>query len=60
MVQMFDLLKKYSADESGATAIEYGLLAALIGMGVISGASVLAANSDSAWNNLTAKVNASM
>lgn len=32
------MLKKYLADESGATAIEYGLLAALISVGIISGA----------------------
>ncbi len=56
MVQMFDLLKKYSADESGATAIEYGLLAALIGMGILVGGAKLAANTDSAWNNLADKV----
>lgn len=32
------MFKKYLSDESGATAIEYGLIAALISIGIISGA----------------------
>jgi pilus assembly protein Flp/PilA len=52
------LLKSYAADESGATAIEYGLIAALVGVGIITGASTLAKNNDSAWNNMAAKVEA--
>lgn len=32
------LFTKYLNDESGATAIEYGLIAALIGVGLIVGA----------------------
>ncbi len=30
------LLKRFARDQSGATAIEYGLIAALIGMGIIA------------------------
>ena len=29
------IMKRFAQDESGATAIEYGLLAALIGVGII-------------------------
>ena len=32
------LLARFSKDESGATAIEYGLIAALIGIGIITAA----------------------
>ncbi len=32
---MSDLMKRFWTDESGATAIEYGLLVALIGMGIV-------------------------
>jgi pilus assembly protein Flp/PilA len=32
------LFSRYLKDESGATAIEYGLIAALIGVGLIVGA----------------------
>jgi len=31
-----NLIKKFRADESGATAIEYGLIAALIGVAIIT------------------------
>lgn len=41
---MFDLLKKFTKDESGATAIEYGLIAALISVGIIAGASAIGGN----------------
>ena len=35
---MTNLVKNYIADESGATAIEYGLIAALVGIALIVGA----------------------
>lgn len=34
--RMLTLLKKFSADESGATAIEYGLIAALLSVAIIA------------------------
>ena len=34
---MLQPVRKYLADESGATAIEYGLIAAIIGVGIIVG-----------------------
>ena len=33
---MYDLLKSYVNDESGATAIEYGLIAALVSVAAIT------------------------
>ncbi|MCR4268294.1 Flp family type IVb pilin [Nitratireductor sp. ZSWI3] len=35
---MANLFARFMKDESGATAIEYGLLAALIALGIIAGA----------------------
>lgn len=35
------LVRKFGEDESGATAIEYGLIAALIAIGIIAGAAKL-------------------
>lgn len=35
------LLSIYLDDESGATAIEYGLIAALLALGIIAGASAI-------------------
>ncbi len=34
---MKPFLKRFAADESGATAIEYGLIAGIIGLGVVIG-----------------------
>jgi pilus assembly protein Flp/PilA len=38
---MQNLVTRYIKDESGATAIEYGLIAALIGVAMITGAKSL-------------------
>ncbi len=38
---MKNLISKFSADESGATAIEYALLASLIAVAIIAGATTL-------------------
>lgn len=36
-----NIVSRFAKDESGATAIEYGLIAALISVGIISAASLL-------------------
>jgi len=56
MKKMMSLAKRYAADESGATALEYGLIAGLIGLSIVVGASKLAANSDSAWQEMASTV----
>jgi pilus assembly protein Flp/PilA len=38
------ILKKFAADESGATAIEYGLIAALIAVVIIGAITVVGTN----------------
>jgi pilus assembly protein Flp/PilA len=38
---MSKLVKRFVNDESGATAIEYGLIAALIAVAIIAGAGAL-------------------
>ncbi|TGQ07834.1 MULTISPECIES: Flp family type IVb pilin [unclassified Mesorhizobium] len=38
---MLKLIKRFKNDESGATAIEYGLIAALIALAIMVGASSL-------------------
>lgn len=38
---MKNLVKRFAQDESGATAIEYSLIAALIGVVLIAGATTL-------------------
>jgi pilus assembly protein Flp/PilA len=38
---MMNLLKRFHDDESGATAIEYGLIAALIALAIVAAAGFL-------------------
>ncbi len=52
MVTFVKLLK----DESGATAIEYGLIASLIAVAIITGASTLGNNLSNTFTNLAAKM----
>lgn len=52
--QVKNFVKTFIADESGATAIEYGLLAALIAVVIIGGASVLGSNLDTLFRKVAA------
>ena len=53
-------LRKLCADRRGATAIEYGLIVALIALGMMGGLSVLGDSSDGMWGNLSTKVEDNM
>lgn len=44
-------------DESGATAIEYGLIAALISVALVAGATTLGTSIGNTFNNLTTQMN---
>ncbi|WIJ24157.1 Flp family type IVb pilin [Devosia sp. RR2S18] len=50
------LLKKFQDDESGATAIEYGLIAALISVGIIAAVSVLGGNLKATFETINTKM----
>lgn len=47
---MQKLVTRFLNDESGATAIEYGLIAALIGVAIITGANSIGTNLDEKFN----------
>lgn len=49
---MNTLFAKFIKDESGATAIEYGLIAALIALAVIGGASALGTQVGDTFNDV--------
>lgn len=49
-------IRAFLGDETGATAIEYGLLAMLIGIAIIGSFSILGNSLDSLFNNGTASV----
>jgi pilus assembly protein Flp/PilA len=50
---MTKLVSRFLKDESGATAIEYGLIAALISVALITGASALGGKLNLVFTNLS-------
>jgi pilus assembly protein Flp/PilA len=54
---MTKIFARFFKDESGATAIEYGLIAALISVALITGASTLGNALDDQFNDLATKLN---
>ena len=44
--------KRFLADESGATAIEYGLIAALIAVAIIAALNTLSGNLQNTFNHV--------
>lgn len=53
---MKNLIAQFAADESGATAIEYALLASLIAVAIIGAATTLGSNIGKLMNNVAANV----
>ena len=49
------ILKSFLRDESGATAIEYGLIASLIAVAIIVGAGALGTSLNATFDNLSSK-----
>lgn len=53
---MVKFIRNFSNDESGATAIEYGLIAALIAVAIITAATALGSNLSSTFNSIATQV----
>ncbi|KQW32191.1 pilus assembly protein [Rhizobium sp. Root274] len=54
---MTNLFARFIKDESGATAIEYGLIAALISVALITGATTLGTKLNTQFDNISKKLN---
>lgn len=54
---MTKLLSRFYKDESGATAIEYGLIAALIALAIIAGAGALGNALGTKFNDIKDELN---
>jgi len=54
---MFNTFSRFLKDESGATAIEYGLIAALIAVALITGATALGSALNKQFKNVSNKLN---
>ena len=50
------LMRRFAAEEGGATAIEYGLIAALIAVVIIAGATTLGGNVGLTFNTIANNV----
>ncbi|MBI1649903.1 Flp family type IVb pilin [Hyphomicrobium sulfonivorans] len=53
---MKNFVSRFAQDESGATAIEYGLLAALIGVAIVVGATAVGTNLDKMLTDISEKL----
>ncbi len=55
-IEVQQLIKQFLCDESGATAIEYGLIAALIAVVIIGAVSAVGTNLAGTFNNIANNV----
>ena len=55
-VVMQTFFKRFASDESGATAIEYGLIAAIVGIGIVVGLGALRDGLNSLFNNVNTQL----
>jgi pilus assembly protein Flp/PilA len=53
---MSSLVSRFTDDESGATAIEYGLIAALIAVVIITAVTALGTNAASTFDKVATKM----
>lgn len=51
-----ELLKNFAADEDGATAIEYGLIAALVAVAVVGALTGLGDSVSAAFNSIATTI----
>ena len=51
------MLKRFFLDETGATAVEYGLLVALIAVVIISAVTAVGTNLSSTFNQVATSIN---
>ncbi|HXA39157.1 MAG TPA: Flp family type IVb pilin [Phenylobacterium sp.] len=55
---MSKLVTRFLKDESGATAIEYGLIAALIAVAIVTALTALGGQLSTTFTGITTKLNA--
>lgn len=55
-MQVVQFIKQFAHDEEGVTAIEYGLIAALIAVAIIAGAGLVGTNLNGLFNKIAGKL----
>jgi len=53
---MWKIISRFTKDETGATAIEYGLIAALIAVVIITGVTSVGTKLNAAFTNISTKI----
>jgi len=56
MTGMKTLIQRFAKDESGVTAIEYGLIAALIAVVIITAVTLVGTNLTATFNTIAGKI----
>lgn len=56
MSKFISAVKQFVADENGVTAIEYGLIAALVGTGIVAGATLLGTDLNNLFSDVAGKL----
>lgn len=60
MSKFMSAVKAFVADENGVTAIEYGLMAALVGLAIVAGAQTLGDDLSAAFTTIGQRLNAAI
>jgi pilus assembly protein Flp/PilA len=55
--KVMTILARFVKDESGATAIEYGLIAAIVGVGIVTGLTTLKDGLNGLFGTVNTKLN---
>jgi pilus assembly protein Flp/PilA len=55
-MSIFAKVRAFAADENGVTAIEYGLIAALVGVAMVAAATALGGKISEAFNYVAGKL----
>lgn len=55
-VRLMNLIKMFLREEEGVTSIEYALIAVLIALSIIAGATVIGTNVQTTFNNVAAQL----
>lgn len=55
---MTNIFKRFASDESGATAIEYGLIASLIAVAIIAALGSVSTSLKNSFTNIAGKLDA--
>ena len=60
MLRFNGLVEHFVRDERGTTAIEYGLIAVLVAVGMLVGLHALGAGNSSSWGSTSTKITGAM